>query len=129
MTDVMVEESKSTVRVQLWESELEDFDDADAKPLLMLVWEVNTSMKMRDIGFEARRLLNSPEASPPCFHHPKIINGAQKYARSLVEQQQEAPGYKLLGPREVMKVVSKVLQGLLGASSKHILEHAFPDDQ
>ena len=60
MTDMPVEQSKHALRVQLWEFQLEDFDDADAKRLLMLVWEVNTSMKMRDIGF--RRLLNPPEA-------------------------------------------------------------------
>lgn len=65
MTDMLVEQSKHALRMQLWEFQLEDFDDADAKRLLMLVWEVNTSMKMRDIGF--RGLLNSPEASPCCF--------------------------------------------------------------
>ena len=30
-------------------------------------FEVNTSMKMRDVEYEARRLLNSPENIPPLF--------------------------------------------------------------
>ncbi len=34
---------------------------------LFQVWEVNTSMKMRDVEFKARRLLSSPEAAPPQF--------------------------------------------------------------
>eukprot|EP00064_Thunnus_orientalis_P000305 superscaffoldBa00000015_g305 len=46
MTDLLVEESKSTV------------------------FEMNTSMKMRDVEFEVRRLLNSPETIPPQFHMP-----------------------------------------------------------
>lgn len=77
LTDMLVEPSKRSLRVQLRESQVEDFDDVDAQPLHMLVWEVNT-MKLRSIGFEARRLLSSPEASPPFFQHPKIINRPQK---------------------------------------------------
>ncbi|XP_039641980.1 proteoglycan 4 isoform X3 [Perca fluviatilis] len=112
MTDLLVEQSKATVRVQLWEFELEDFDEEDAKPLLMLVWEVINSMKMRDIEFEARRLLQSPEDIPPCFQHPKLVNLAQEYGRSLTQQLQSAPSSKLLGPRDVvMEVLPKVLQG------------------
>ncbi|GAA6226947.1 uncharacterized protein LOC108900338 [Lates japonicus] len=69
-------------------------------------------MKMRDIEFEARRLLSSPETIPLQFQHPKIIGQAQKYARTLAEQHQEAPNSKLLGPREVViEVVPKVMQG------------------
>lgn len=49
MTDLLVEESKSTLRVRLWEFELKDFDDDDARPLLKLVCEVNTNMQMWDI--------------------------------------------------------------------------------
>lgn len=67
---------------------------------------------MRDIEFEARRLLKSPEDILPCFKHPKIINLAQEYGRSLTEQLQVTPSGKLLGRQEVvMKVVPKVLQG------------------
>ncbi|KAI3375097.1 hypothetical protein L3Q82_021615 [Scortum barcoo] len=67
---------------------------------------------MRDTEFEAKRLLTSPEAAPPQLQHPKIISQAQTYARSLIEQQKEAHGRKLLGPREmVIEVVPKVLQG------------------
>ncbi|KAI3361435.1 hypothetical protein L3Q82_013602 [Scortum barcoo] len=111
ISQFLVEESKSTLRVQLWEFELEDYD-IDVRPLLRMVWEVNTSMKMRDIEFEARRLLNFPEATPPQLQHPKIISQAQIYAKNLTEQQQEARGPKLLNPREVViEVVPKVLQG------------------
>lgn len=73
MTDLLVEQSESTLSVQLRQFELEDFDDAVAKPLLTLMWEVNTSMKMRDVGFEARIFVNAPETSRTCFQHPKII--------------------------------------------------------
>ncbi|KAI3376511.1 hypothetical protein L3Q82_016960, partial [Scortum barcoo] len=111
ITEFLVEESKCTLRVQLWEFELEDYD-IDVRPLLRLAWEVNTSMKMRDTEFEATRLLSSPEAAPPQFKHPKIISEAQMYARRLTEQQQEARGPKQLSQREVvMEVVPKVLQG------------------
>ncbi|GLD68818.1 uncharacterized protein AKAME5_002013100 [Lates japonicus] len=112
MTELLMQESKSTLRVQLWEFELEDFDDDEVRPLLKLVWEVNNNMKMRDIEFEARRLLKLPETIPPQFQHPKIISQAHKYAKSLTEQLQEASISNLLGPREVvMEVVPKVLQG------------------
>ncbi|KAI3376637.1 hypothetical protein L3Q82_017074, partial [Scortum barcoo] len=111
ITEFLVEESKSTLRVQLWEFELEDYA-ADVRPLLKLAWEVNTSMKMRDVEFEARRLLSSPGEAPPQFQHPKIISEAHMYARRLTEQQQEARGPKQLSPQEVViEVVPKVLQG------------------
>ncbi|XP_050932065.1 uncharacterized protein LOC108887413 [Lates calcarifer] len=111
MTELLLEESKSTVRVKLWEFELEDFDE-DVIPLLRLVWEVNNNMKRRDVEFEARRLLNSPETIPPQFQHPKIISQAHKYAKSLTEQHQQIRSSKLLCPREVvMEVVPKVVQG------------------
>lgn len=51
----------------LWAFELEDFDAEDAQPLLELVWAVNVSNKMREVEFEARMLLDSPEAAPPSF--------------------------------------------------------------
>ncbi|KAI3362628.1 hypothetical protein L3Q82_001706 [Scortum barcoo] len=111
MTQFLVEESKRTLRVQLWEFGLEDYD-TEVRPLLKLVWEVNTSMKMRDVEFEARRLLTSPDDAPPQFKHPKILSKAQMYAGNLTEQQQEARGPKQLSPREVViEVVPKVLQG------------------
>ncbi|KAE8295740.1 hypothetical protein D5F01_LYC06677 [Larimichthys crocea] len=111
MSELLVEQSKETLRVQLWEFELDGYD-ADVRPLLQLVWEVNNSMKMRDIEYEARRLLSSPEAVPPHFQHPKIISQALKYAGILTEQQQKGPKSKLLCPMEVvLKVLPKVLQG------------------
>ncbi|KAE8288437.1 hypothetical protein D5F01_LYC12308 [Larimichthys crocea] len=111
MSELLVEQSKGTLRVQLWEFELDGYD-ADVRPLLQLVWEVNNSMKMRDIEFEARRLLSCPEAVPPHFQHPKIISQALKYAGILNKQQQKGPKSKLLCPMEVvLKVLPKVLQG------------------
>ncbi|XP_027142906.1 uncharacterized protein LOC109137657 isoform X1 [Larimichthys crocea] len=112
MSELLVEQSKGTLRVQrLWEFELDGYD-ADVRPLLQLVWEVNNSMKMRDIEFEARRLLSCPEAVPPHFQHPKIISKALKYAGILTKQQQKGPKSKLLCPMEVvLKVLPKVLQG------------------
>ncbi|KAI9531036.1 hypothetical protein NQZ68_000528 [Dissostichus eleginoides] len=112
MTDLLREESKSSLRVQLWDFELEDRDEDVAKPLLNLLWEVINSMKMRDIVFEARRLLMSPGDIPAGFRHPKLMNLAQEYGRRLTERLQSAPSSKLLGPRDVvLQVVPKVLQG------------------
>ncbi|XP_034549628.1 fibrous sheath CABYR-binding protein-like isoform X2 [Notolabrus celidotus] len=111
MIDLLVEDSKSTTRIQLWEFEMEDFDN-DVKPLLHLVWEVNTSMLKRDVEFEARRLLDSPASIPASFKHPKVVRKAWEYAGTLVEQHQRAPGPKQLGPQDVvLNVVPKVLQG------------------
>ncbi|KAI9531026.1 hypothetical protein NQZ68_000518 [Dissostichus eleginoides] len=69
-------------------------------------------MKMRDIVFEARRLLMSPGDIPAGFRHSKLMNLAQEYGRRLTERLQSAPSCKLLGPRDVvLQVVPKVLQG------------------
>ncbi|XP_026213425.1 uncharacterized protein LOC113160408 [Anabas testudineus] len=112
MINLILEKSKSTVRERLWEFELEDFDEEDAKPLLMLVWAVNVSNKMRDVEFEAQMLLKSPQALPPNFQHPKVLSVAQEYAQILREKKQEAPSFKLLCPQDVvMEVVPRVLQG------------------
>ncbi|XP_023136919.2 uncharacterized protein LOC111575805 [Amphiprion ocellaris] len=112
MTELLVEKNKHTLRFMLWEDDVEHFDEADIRPLLRLVFEVNTRMKMRDVELEAQRLLNSPEAMPPQMRHCKILSQAKKYARNLTEKQQEAPNSKLLGLHEVvLEVVPKVLQG------------------
>ncbi|KAK2853689.1 hypothetical protein Q5P01_006350 [Channa striata] len=97
MTELLLEKSKHTLRVKLWEFELEDFEEDEDKSLLKLV---NNSLKMRDVEFEARRLLNLPETIPPQFNNPG----------SLTEQQ-ETLGSKLLGPvKVVIVVVPKFLQ-------------------
>ncbi|KAG8013015.1 Ubiquitin-conjugating enzyme E2 H, partial [Nibea albiflora] len=101
MSELLVEQSKETLRVQLWEFELEGYDD-DVRPLLQLVWEVNNAMKMRDVEYEARRLLSSPEAVPPRFQHPNIISQALEYAVILKEQQEKGPRSELLSPMEVV---------------------------
>lgn len=70
---------------------MKDFDEEDAKPLLRLLWEVNNTMKMRDIAFESTKLLKSPGNIPPCFQHPKLKDLAQEYDRNLREQLKAAP--------------------------------------
>ncbi|KAM7002330.1 uncharacterized protein lrriq1 [Tautogolabrus adspersus] len=113
LTDLLLMESKKSLRVQLWDFELEDFDDVDIRSLLKLVWEVNTSFQMRDVEFEARRLLDSPEKMPSSFQHPTIISQAHEYCRILEEQRHEVPIPKQLGPQGVViDVVPKVLQDL-----------------
>lgn len=111
MSDLMVRDSQKTLRVQLWDFELEDFDE-EVKPLLKLVWEVNTSMMRRDVEFKAKRLLDSPDAMPSSFRHPKITSQAHEYGRILIQQLQRAPDTRKLSPQEVVvDLVPKVLQG------------------
>ncbi|KAM9806861.1 uncharacterized protein ACBT44_014010 [Syngnathus typhle] len=61
MADLLVEETNNSLRVKLWEFDVEECFEAESK----LVFEVNSSMKMRDIDFEARRLLDAPAMIPP----------------------------------------------------------------
>lgn len=111
MTNLLLEQGKNSLRVQLWEFELEGMDEDVAKPLLRLVWDVINSLKMRDVVFESRRLLASPHTIPPCFRHPKLLSLAQTYARTLSQLEQDAP--KRLQPRDVvMEVAPKVIHGL-----------------
>ncbi|TKS81346.1 hypothetical protein D9C73_015451 [Collichthys lucidus] len=103
MSELLVDQSKETLRVQLWEFELDGYD-ADVRPLLQLVWEVNNSMKMRDIEYEAKSAQLS-RGRPSSF-------SALKYAGILTGQHQKGPQSKLLCPMEVvLKVLPKVLQG------------------
>ncbi|XP_061531430.1 uncharacterized protein LOC133401915 [Phycodurus eques] len=105
MADLLVVETKNSLRIKLWEFEVEDCFEAESK----LVFEVNTSMKMRDIEFEARRLLDSAEMIPPQLKHPRILRKADQFAGNL--KQQEANYADVLSPREmVIKVLPKVLQ-------------------
>lgn len=55
-----------------------DFD-GDVELLLMFGREVNSSVKMRDIEFEVRRLLKSPDDMPPGFQHPQPFHLAQEH--------------------------------------------------
>ncbi|KAF0029618.1 hypothetical protein F2P81_018723 [Scophthalmus maximus] len=111
MTDQFLEESKKSLRMRRWDFEREGFSD-DFQPFLKMVMDVLTSMKMRDVQFEARWLFEYPEDIPPCFQNPKIMKLAQKFGESLTEQLQATPRSRLLGPSEVVvEVVPKVLQG------------------
>ncbi|AWO97917.1 Hypothetical protein SMAX5B_005497 [Scophthalmus maximus] len=111
MTDLLLEESNKSLRMRFWDFEGEGYDD-DVQPFLKMVMDVLTSMKMRDVQFEARWLLECPEDIPPCFQNPKMVNLAQKFGQILTEQLQATPGSKLLGPWDVVvEVVPKVLQG------------------
>lgn len=113
MTELLLEKSKESLRVQLWEFELEDFQDEEARSLLTLVWEVNNSFKMRDVQFEAKKLLESPEDVPPRFRHPKMRKLAEEYGGILTELLKAPPASKQLSAREVvMEVVPQALQAL-----------------
>ncbi|XP_059202245.1 cell surface glycoprotein 1-like [Centropristis striata] len=121
MIHFLMEESKNTLRERLWEFELEDFDEEDAKPLLMLVWAVNMSNKMRDIEFEAQMLLNSSEPLPPKFQNPKLFNAALKYAK-ILRTNHVAPSSKVLSPQDVvLEVVPRVLQGFWALPHRPLL--------
>ncbi|XP_026046281.1 uncharacterized protein LOC113035148 [Astatotilapia calliptera] len=112
MGDLLVERSKETVREQLWEFELEGLEETEAKPLLKLVWAVNTINKMRDIEFQARMLLEFPEAIPPKFQTPKLLSNVRKYIDLLKERQQDAQTSKLFTATDVViEVVPHVLHG------------------
>ncbi|XP_057690924.1 uncharacterized protein LOC130915142 isoform X2 [Corythoichthys intestinalis] len=105
MADLLVEESKNSLRIKLWEFEVEDCFKAESK----LVFEVNTSMKMRDIEFEARRLLVSPEMIPLQLKHTRIFRKAEQLVDIL--KKQEDTSDNLLSLRDmVIKVLPKVLQ-------------------
>ncbi|XP_077384424.1 uncharacterized protein LOC144023038 isoform X2 [Festucalex cinctus] len=106
MIELLMEETNKSLRIKLWEFEVEECFEAYTK----LAFEVNTSMKMRDIEFEAKRLLNSPEMVPPQLKHPEIISKAERFAGNL--KQQETTSTKLLTLYEiVVEVLPKVLQG------------------
>ncbi|XP_034545774.1 uncharacterized protein LOC117817275 isoform X2 [Notolabrus celidotus] len=112
MTSLIFEKSTGNLRERFWEFELEGLDEDEAKPLMKLVWSVNVNNKMRDVENEAKVLLNSQEALPPYFKHPKLLSVVKDYAEILSHRQKEAPSARLLRPQEVvLEVVPKVLQG------------------
>ncbi|XP_072769016.1 uncharacterized protein [Nerophis lumbriciformis] len=105
MTDLLVEENKKSLRVKLWEFEMDDDFESEAR----LVFEVNTSMKMRDIEFEARSLLDCPEKIPLQLKQPGIVKKALRLAESW--EHQHTCCSQLINVRDmVIKVVPKVLQ-------------------
>ncbi|XP_005942044.1 uncharacterized protein LOC102294219 [Haplochromis burtoni] len=125
LRDLLVEKSRETLREQLWEFELEDFEEEEAKPLLRLVWAVNVSNKMRDVEFEARMLLQFPEAVPPKFQAPKLLSVVKDYIEILKEKQQEQHNSKLLTVQEVViEVVPRVLQGFWELPPRPLLNMA-----
>ncbi|XP_063321146.1 uncharacterized protein LOC134619315 [Pelmatolapia mariae] len=125
LRDLLVEKSRETLREQLWEFELEDFEEEEAKPLLRLVWAVNVINKMRDIEFQARMLLQFPEAVPPKFQAPKLISMVKDYVEILKKKQQEQHNSKLLTAQEaVIEVVPRVLQGFWELPPRPLLNMA-----
>ncbi|XP_047432444.1 uncharacterized protein LOC125000802 [Mugil cephalus] len=112
MIELLMEESKETLRIQMWEFQMDGFHETYDKPLARLVWNVCNSMKNRDVEYEARSFLHTSEPMPPNFQHPTIISMAKQFARRLTEKQFEAPGSKQHEPWQVVaEVVPKVLQG------------------
>ncbi|KAL3973655.1 DNA polymerase epsilon subunit 1 [Sarotherodon galilaeus] len=125
LRDLLVEKSRETLREQLWEFELEDFEEEEAKPLLRLVWAVNVINKMRDVEFQARMLLQFPEAIPPKFQAPKLLSVVKDYVEILKEKQQEQHNIKLLTAQEVViEVVPRVLQGFWELPPRPLLNMA-----
>lgn len=113
MIDLLEKKNKESLRVQLWELELEHVKDKEAKPLLELVWAVIKSLRRSDVEFEARRLLEAPEDVPASMQQPKLRDLAQEYSRTLTEQLKEDPMSSLLSPLEVVvEVVPKVFHTL-----------------
>lgn len=82
-----------------------DFD-GDVELLLMFGREVNSSVKMRDIEFEVRRLLKSPDDMPPGFQHPQPFHLAQEHDTILTEQLQSVHSPQNV----VMEVAATVLE-------------------
>ncbi|XP_063316508.1 uncharacterized protein LOC134615778 [Pelmatolapia mariae] len=125
LRDLLVEKSRETLREQLWEFELEDFEEEEAKPLLRLVWAVNVINKMRDVEFQARMLLQFPEAVPPKFQAPKLLSVVKDYVEILKKKQQEQHNSKLLTAQEVViEVVPRVLQGFWELPPRPLLNMA-----
>ncbi|KAL3976553.1 sarcosine oxidase / L-pipecolate oxidase [Sarotherodon galilaeus] len=125
LRDLLVEKSRETLREQLWEFELEDFEEEEAKPLLRLVWAVNVINKMRDAEFQARMLLQFPEAIPPKFQAPKLLSVVKDYIEILKKKQQEQHNSKLLTAQEVViEVVPRVLQGFWELPPRPLLNMA-----
>ncbi|CAI5637487.1 unnamed protein product [Oreochromis niloticus] len=125
LRDLLVEKSRETLREQLWEFKLEDFEEEEAKPLLRLVWAVNVINKMRDAEFQARMLLRFPEAIPPKFQAPKLLSVVKDYIEILKKKQQEQHNSKLLTAQEVViEVVPRVLQGFWELPPRPLLNMA-----
>ncbi|XP_030595660.1 proline-rich protein 36-like [Archocentrus centrarchus] len=125
MSNLLVQESKKTVREQLWEFKMEDFEEKEAKPLLKLVWAVNVNNRMRDVEFQAQMLLKFPKATPPTFQNPKLLSMANKYIEMLIEMQQETQTSRLLTAEDVViEVVPRVLQGFWQLPPKPLLNMA-----
>ncbi|KAL4004482.1 thiosulfate:glutathione sulfurtransferase [Sarotherodon galilaeus] len=125
LRDLLVEKSRETLREQLWEFELEDFEEEEAKPLLRLVWAVNVINKMRDVEFQARMLLQFPEAIPPKFQTPKLLSIVKDYVEILKKKQLQQHNTKLLTAQEVViEVVPRVLQGFWELPPRPLLNMA-----
>lgn len=111
MTVLPLEQSKGTMIVQLWELELEDFDNDDKVLFSRRCGRTSTVWKWERLCLKPE---GSPKHMPPCFQHPKIVNLKIKlmFGRSLTEHLKATPSSKLLSPQDVMlDVVPGVLQG------------------
>ncbi|XP_028298721.1 uncharacterized protein LOC114461082 [Gouania willdenowi] len=109
--------SKRSLRVQLLDFQLQEYDnddDDEVRMLLSMAREVNDSMRMRDIQLDAQRLISAPELMPPNFISAKMMKEAKAIGEALTERhQQTSCSEHLQQPRDVvLDVVPKVLQGL-----------------
>ncbi|KAL4004469.1 HRAS-like suppressor 3 [Sarotherodon galilaeus] len=80
---------------------------------------------MRDVEFQARMLLQFPEAIPPKFQTPKLLSIVKDYVEILKKKQLQQHNTKLLTAQEVViEVVPRVLQGFWELPPRPLLNMA-----
>ncbi|XP_047440524.1 uncharacterized protein LOC125007775 [Mugil cephalus] len=111
MMNLLLEESEKEMRACVFKFGEDGYFGDDAIPLFMLMWNVNTGNKIRDIVFEAQMLFKSPGTLPSFFQLPEVVRMAQDYAKILRDKPQEASSSRLLSVQQVVEdVVPRVLQ-------------------
>ncbi|KAK7916170.1 hypothetical protein WMY93_011931 [Mugilogobius chulae] len=116
MKDFLLEKDMKSFKYIMWTSELEMIDEEVLRRLLTLTWDVINDLKMADVMFEARRLLQAPARVPSSFLSPKVISMARSYSSEL--SQKDLDPLRWLTPRKVVtKVVTDVFTRLWQPSS------------
>ncbi|KAK7898835.1 hypothetical protein WMY93_019688 [Mugilogobius chulae] len=116
MKDFLLDKDMKSFKYIMWTSELEMIDEEVLRRLLTLTWDVINGLKMRDVMFEARRLLQAPARVPSSFLSPKVISMARSYSSEL--SQKDLDPLRWLTPRKVVtEVVTDVFTRLWQPSS------------
>ncbi|KAK7893389.1 hypothetical protein WMY93_022541 [Mugilogobius chulae] len=116
MKDLLLEKDMKSFKYIMWTSELEMIDEEVLRRLLTLTWDVINGLKMGDVMFEARRLLQTPARVPSSFLSPKVISMARSYSSEL--SQKDLDPLRWLTPRKVVtEVVTDVFTRLWQPSS------------